>query len=122
MIPWEHGKNFNKFPTARGYAATDSEKFQRQYFICPSGHMDNQYTSIIGRHKCSSTITKARVGLTNTETFEQSRDGNAVKWGGKFSETKLCEKNVKGYQTAVALCSQVFIALDKGQQFNAKKC
>lgn len=122
MIQWEHGKNFKELPSAIGYAATNSEKFQRQYFICPFGHMDNQYTSIIGTHKCSSTITKARAGLTNTEAFEQSRDGNAMKWGGKFSETKLSEKNVKGYQTVVAFCSQVFIALDKGQQFNAKKC
>lgn len=41
-------------------------------------------------HKCSSPITKAR----------------AVKWGGKFSETKISEKNVKGHQIVVALCSQ----------------
>lgn len=40
------------------------------------------------------------------EASEQSRDGNAMKLGGKFSETKLSEKSIKGHQTVAAHCSQ----------------
>lgn len=46
-----------------------------------------------------------------------------MKWGVRFSEAKVSEKNVEEDQMLMVLFSSfVFIPLNKGQQFNAKKC
>lgn len=43
-----------------------------------------------------------------------------MKWGVRFSEAKVSEKNVEEDQMLMVLFSSfVFIALNKGQQFNA---
>lgn len=47
---------------------------------------------MMATHKGSSTNTLARAGLTNTEAFEPNREGNAMKWGVRFSETAVSEK------------------------------
>lgn len=62
-------------------------------------------------HEGSSTNTLARAGLTNTEAFEPNRDGSAMKWGVRFSETKVSDKNVEQDQITLVLYSQTWFLL-----------
>lgn len=66
---------------------------------------------MIATHKGSSSNTLARAGLTNTEAFEPNRVGNAMKWGVRFSKTKVSEKNVEQDQIVVVLYSQALFLL-----------